>query len=333
MKAWAAAQVLVSGLTKAWTAAQWLFNAAMSANPIGLVVVAIAALVAALVLAWNKSETFRKIVTAAWEGIKAAASAVASWFSDTLWPLLKRVIDFIAGYYRYLWNTFRAVVGWIVEKGRTLVAWFTSTLWPVIKRVIDLVVGYYRFLWTTFSNVVRWVLEKGRSLVTWFTELPGKISGAISGMWDGMKTGFRNALNGIIRAWNGFSLTFPSFDGDWNGPLPGGQFTVGGWTLDTPNLPMLAAGGIVQRRRGGTLAVVGEGRYDEAVVPLPNGWRRGGLGGNVTNVYVTTPLGTPDQIGRAVGAALGDSSGRGTMRRIGTIGGLPYTGAREAFGI
>jgi hypothetical protein len=68
----------------------------------------------------------------------------------------------------------------------------------------------------------------------------------------------------------------------------------------------------------------------EAVIPL----RRAGVGtGNVTNVYVTTPLGTPDQIGRAVGAALGDSSGRGTMRRIGTIGGLPYTGAREAFGI
>ncbi|QIM22887.1 hypothetical protein G7075_20050 [Phycicoccus sp. HDW14] len=46
------------------TAAQWLWNAALTANPIGIVVVAIAALVAAIVLAWKNSETFRAIVLA-----------------------------------------------------------------------------------------------------------------------------------------------------------------------------------------------------------------------------------------------------------------------------
>ena len=49
----------------AWTAAQWLLNAALTANPIGLVIVAIGLLVAGLVIAWKNSETFREIVVGA----------------------------------------------------------------------------------------------------------------------------------------------------------------------------------------------------------------------------------------------------------------------------
>ena len=60
--------------TGAVTAAQWLLNAALNANPIGLVIAALAALAAGLYMAWEHSETFRAIVTAAWEGIQAAAS-------------------------------------------------------------------------------------------------------------------------------------------------------------------------------------------------------------------------------------------------------------------
>ncbi|HUM06361.1 MAG TPA: phage tail tape measure protein [Terriglobales bacterium] len=73
----ALAQVLWAGATKAVTAAQWLLNVAMDANPIGLVVIAIAALVAGLIIAWKTSATFRNFVKAAWEDIqKAAANAV-----------------------------------------------------------------------------------------------------------------------------------------------------------------------------------------------------------------------------------------------------------------
>ncbi|HET7846938.1 MAG TPA: hypothetical protein VFL72_05550, partial [Acidimicrobiia bacterium] len=50
---------------KAWTIAQGILNIALAANPIGLVVLAIAALVAAFVVAWQRSQTFRDIVTLA----------------------------------------------------------------------------------------------------------------------------------------------------------------------------------------------------------------------------------------------------------------------------
>lgn len=62
--------------TKAAAAGQWLLNAALSANPIGLVVVAVAALVAGLILAYNKSETFRNIVDKAMGAVKTSVGAV-----------------------------------------------------------------------------------------------------------------------------------------------------------------------------------------------------------------------------------------------------------------
>lgn len=70
--------------TQLFTAAQWLANAAMSANPIGLVVLALAGLGVAFAVAWDKSETFRKVVLGAWEGIKTGVAAIAKWFEGVL---------------------------------------------------------------------------------------------------------------------------------------------------------------------------------------------------------------------------------------------------------
>jgi phage-related protein len=62
------------------TAAQWALNVAMNANPIGLVVAGIAALVAGVVWAWNTFEGFRKAVYIVWEFLKAFAIGVAKAF-------------------------------------------------------------------------------------------------------------------------------------------------------------------------------------------------------------------------------------------------------------
>ncbi len=56
--------------TKLWTAAQWLLNAAMTANPIGLIIAGIAALIAAVVYAWYKFDGFRGAVFGLWEAFK-----------------------------------------------------------------------------------------------------------------------------------------------------------------------------------------------------------------------------------------------------------------------
>jgi hypothetical protein len=95
-KAFVAVQAIVKAATIAWTAVQWLLNAALTANPIGIVVVAIGLLVAALILAWHKSETFRNIVTGAFNAVASAIGAVVdavkrliSWLGKIKVPSIK----------------------------------------------------------------------------------------------------------------------------------------------------------------------------------------------------------------------------------------------------
>ena len=83
-KIYAAAQKIAA-------AATWLLNAAMSANPAVLITVAVLALVAAVVLLYKKSATFRAIVTAAFDAVKRAASACYEWIRRN-WPLLLAVL-------------------------------------------------------------------------------------------------------------------------------------------------------------------------------------------------------------------------------------------------
>lgn len=83
----------VAAATKVWTAGQWLLNAAMTANPLGLVILAIVALVAAIVIAYKKSETFRAIVQAAMRGVVLAFG----WVKDGIVSLLGKFSDFASG--------------------------------------------------------------------------------------------------------------------------------------------------------------------------------------------------------------------------------------------
>lgn len=97
-KAYAAGLAIVRTAQIAATAAQWALNVALTANPIGAIVVGIAALAAGLVLAWKKSETFRRIVKGALASVSAAADKLISAF--------KAVLDFM----RSQWKTIAVLI-------------------------------------------------------------------------------------------------------------------------------------------------------------------------------------------------------------------------------
>lgn len=92
-----AIQLVQKGITAAVTAGQWLMNAAMSANPIGLVIAAIVALIAIFVALWNNNEGFRNFFIGMWEGIKSTVAAIVEWFKgafDTIKKAFGAVGDF-----------------------------------------------------------------------------------------------------------------------------------------------------------------------------------------------------------------------------------------------
>jgi phage-related protein len=129
--------------------------------------------------------------------------------------------------------------------------------------------------------------------------LPKRITGAASGMWNGIRDSFRGAINWIIDKWNGLSFSIPSIDTH----IPG-VGRVGGFTLSTPNIPRLARGGIV---------VAGDNASGiEAVVPLERAAEMGfGGGGQVVEIHLTADVLDEISRGRRYIAAINAAQGAG----------------------
>lgn len=142
MKLYAAAQVIVKAATTAWTAAQWLLNAALEANPIGLIILALVALGAAIVIAYKKSETFRDIVNGALQAVLSVVRALGDAFRAA-GALAAAAFDWIIGHWKvalFAFGPIGAAVVLIADNFDTLKNVALGAL-NVIKSAIDLVAG------------------------------------------------------------------------------------------------------------------------------------------------------------------------------------------------
>lgn len=168
------------------TAVQWLWNVAMSANPIGLVVIAIAALVAGLILAWRESETFRAIVTGAFDAVKAAAEFVLDFFrthwktiavliSGPFAPIVLLATDAF-GIRSALVGAFRAVRDFIGDRIDDIVDFFTKLPGRLFATLADLGSTALAPFKAAFLAAKAFVGEKVDQLVRFFVDLPGRIA-------------------------------------------------------------------------------------------------------------------------------------------------------------
>lgn len=170
--------------TLAWTGVQWLLNAALSANPIGLVVVLLAGLVAAVVYAWRNFDWFRNAVQLAWSGIQLAVQVAWNMFIKPVFDALLWVIRNVIGpAVMWFWRT-------VVEPAWNAIGTLIHGVWTgFIQPTFNAVVGGLDWLGNNFTRVVDW----------------------IGGIWDRLKGLLAKPINfmigtvwnsGIRKAWN-----------------------------------------------------------------------------------------------------------------------------------
>lgn len=182
------------------------------------------------------------------------------------------------GWFKAAVDAVGAAIGWVYN-------WVKDN-WPLLLAILTGPIGlavyeinkHWQGIKDGVSGVKDWIVDKFNGVVDFVSGLPSRIWSVATGMFDGIKEAFRSALNWIIGRWNGLEFRVPSVS---LGPF--GSF--GGFTLGVPDIPYLAAGGVVTRP---TLAMVGEAG-PEAVVPLRG--RTGGLGATY-NITVNVPHGT-----------------------------------------
>lgn len=205
----AARQKVIAAATKAWAFAQRLLNAALRMSPLGLILTGLTLLAGGLILAYQKSETFRNIVNGVWTSVKNAVvgawnnyikpALMAFWgfIKNTLWPIIQQ-----------LWtNVVKPVFGFI---GQGIALWWAgvkaifnawkfiivNVLWPVIKGLWSVVKTVFSGIWSAIKGA--WTLIKGV-----FNAIKWTISNVVMPIFKYLREGVKVVFNGIWSAIKG----------------------------------------------------------------------------------------------------------------------------------
>lgn len=187
-------------------------NAVMLANPIALVVAAIAGLVAAFVVLWNKSEAFRQFwidlwdtistwASEAWETISTGASQL--WENLTSW--FSQIYTDVSTYASDLWNDLTTYWGDIYTDVTTaasniwsdVTAWFSDIWTDVSTSASDL----WSDLTTTWGNIGSTIGTAAESAwtsaTTWFTDIGTDVISTFETLWTDVTTVWNNIKTAI----------------------------------------------------------------------------------------------------------------------------------------
>lgn len=270
---------LIKGAILAVKGAMAALNAVMLANPIGLVIAAIVALVAIFVVLWNKCDAFREFWINLWESIKETFAGVA----EAIGEVVSNIAEWFSTIPERIGETINAVVDWftqlpqrisdaISEALNAVVNWgqeVYNSLSTGISQAIDAVgqwfdqlpsrIGYA--LGYAAGSIVAWVQETYTTMTTkiadtieaigqWFTSLPDKIAEGLSNAINSISEWCSNVLSAIgewfSNMWSVFTEWFTALPGrirDW---LAEALQAVVDWGLGLIEAAGEALGGFVE---------------------------------------------------------------------------------------
>lgn len=217
-------------------AKQAILNAVMAANPIGLIVTAIAGLVAAFIVLWNNSEEFRQFwidlwdsiqetvgdaidaikdvwnaivdfFVSAWNGAKELFSKVADWVNDNVF---QPIVDFFTPIIEFFKKAF-SIIGEFAEGCVKLI----QAVWSVVsewfnEHIIEPITRLFEKLFKRASDTWENIKKVWSAVSAWFNEkIVQPVQKIVKPLWDGLKDGAKNA-------WEAIKQTFGAI-ADWFG--------------------------------------------------------------------------------------------------------------------
>lgn len=188
--------------SKVWAAGQWLLNAALTANPIGIVVAAIALLVGALIFAYKHSARFREIVQSVFgwfrKWVPVAFAAVVAFIKDG-WHKITGFFSAAAAWVKGTWSkAWRGVAGFMsgaVSKGKDAVGKLWGNVRDNFSSAKDWVAGTWRKGWAAAAPAISVAISVGRdaarriwdSIQNKFTTVKDWVLGTFKRAWSNLK--------------------------------------------------------------------------------------------------------------------------------------------------
>lgn len=303
---WNAAETAKNVVMGISTAAQWALNVAMTANPIGIVIVAIGALVGAFIVLWNKSEGFQNfwinlwekvkaIVTSAWEGIKAGFEKIKNGISavkekvSTMWNGVKEKTS-------ELWGGVKNVVSEKLNNIKSTYDAHGRGLKGATFAAIEGVKEYYRTGYDAINQltggklgeVVNKVSEKMEAVKGKFSEAFGNVKNTVMTIFENIKNGITEKISAAVNKVKEIFGSIAEKVSDVWGKIKGiikapkivqkGTVSIAGVSTPIPKLGLEwnAKGGIMTRPTAfgyanGKVQMGGEAGA-EAILPLRTFW-------------------------------------------------------------
>jgi len=215
------ATLAASAAARVAAAGQWLLNAALSANPIGIIILAITALVGALVWFFTQTELGQQI----WANVTAAIATAATWlWENVLSPVFAAIGAVVVWVYE---NVISPIFGLIVNYFRfwgAVAAWlWENALAPVFAKIGEIftwiyqnvilpIVGYIVFQIQVWAAIFTWLYENVISPV--FSGIMGVLGAGWTWLRDNVFSPLGLAIDGVAKA---FGVTADAIGKAWEG--------------------------------------------------------------------------------------------------------------------
>lgn len=185
-------------------------NAVMNANPIFLIISAIAALVAAFIYLWNNCEEFREFWINLWNGIKdffiSAWEGIKAFFTETIPNMFNDLVNWFKELPGRIWewlvSVVQSIIQWIVDLNTTVNEGISNFISGIVDWFAQLPGRIWEWLVNVVQSVLQWIVDMNKKvndgiknmidgIINWFKELPGRI-------WDWLVNVVKNIAKWVI---------------------------------------------------------------------------------------------------------------------------------------